>query len=64
MLTLVATLLLPPTLIAGIYGMNFRYMPWLNSRPAFLLTLAAMGGVATIGWLAIRRSGTRKPRTP
>lgn len=64
MLTVVATLLLPPTLIAGIYGMNFRYMPWLNSRPAFLLTLGLMGGVAAIGWLAIRRSGTGKPRTP
>jgi magnesium transporter len=31
-LTIIATLFIPPTLIAGIYGMNFRYMPELDWR--------------------------------
>jgi magnesium transporter len=43
--SVVAVVLMPPTLIAGIYGMNFRHMPeleWLGGYPwAIVLMLAS-----------------------
>ena len=36
LLTVVATIFMPLTLIAGWYGMNFRYMPELNWKWAYL----------------------------
>jgi magnesium transporter len=44
-LTLVATIVLPLTLIAGIYGMNFRVMPKLkltHGYPAVLLGMTVL----------------------
>lgn len=43
MLTIIATIFMPLTFIAGVYGMNFRYMPELTWRwgyPAILLLMA------------------------
>src|SRR3954453_10109440 len=37
-----AIILLPPTLIAGIFGMNFHYMPELDWRYGYPLSLLAM----------------------
>jgi magnesium transporter len=37
-----AVVFLPPTLIAGIFGMNFHYMPELNWRYGYPLSLALM----------------------
>lgn len=45
MLTIIATIFMPLTFIAGVYGMNFRYMPELTWRwgyPAILLAMAAV----------------------
>ncbi|ADN02277.1 magnesium/cobalt transporter CorA [Spirochaeta thermophila] len=45
-LTIIATLFMPLTFIAGIYGMNFRYMPELEWRwgyPAVLALMLALG---------------------
>ena len=42
LLTIIATLFMPPTFIVGIYGMNFKYMPELEQKwgyPAVLLTM-------------------------
>jgi magnesium transporter len=44
-LTLVSALLLPITMIAGIYGMNFEYMPELSWRPGYFVVL---GGFVSI----------------
>lgn len=52
-LAAVATILLIPTLIAGIYGMNFRTMPGLGAKLGFW---EALGGTILLGagvWLAI-----------
>ena len=46
-LTLVATLMLPMTFIAGVYGMNFDRMPELHWRYGYALALGLMAGVAT-----------------
>jgi len=45
-LTVIATIFIPLTFIAGVYGMNFKYMPELDSRwgyPAVLLFMAILG---------------------
>lgn len=45
-LTLVSTIVIPMTLVTGIYGMNFEYMPelhWKYGYPVFLSATAAMG---------------------
>jgi len=41
-LAVLSAILLPLTLIAGIYGMNFDNMPELHSRNGYWVTLAAM----------------------
>jgi magnesium transporter len=37
-LSIVATIFLPPTPIASVFGINFQHMPWLRRR------LGALGG--------------------
>ena len=37
-----AVVFLPPTLIAGIFGMNFHYMPELDWRYGYPLSLVLM----------------------
>jgi len=46
-LTVVATIFIPLTFIVGLYGMNFRYMPELNSEwgyPGVLLLMLLVAG--------------------
>jgi magnesium transporter len=45
-LTLISTIMLPLTLIAGIYGMNFEHMPELRWPNGYVFALAMMGTVA------------------
>jgi len=45
-LTIIATIFMPLTFIAGIYGMNFKYMPeleWRLGYPVILLTMVSIG---------------------
>jgi magnesium transporter len=46
-----------PTMVAGIYGMNFKYMPELTYRPAYFIVLGGMGVVVAGLYRAFRRSG-------
>lgn len=41
-LTIIATIFIPLTLISGIYGMNFRYMPELEWQFSYPLVLTSM----------------------
>lgn len=45
-LTIIATIFMPLTFIAGIYGMNFRYMPELEMRWGYFVILGIMLAVA------------------
>lgn len=45
-LTILSSIMLPLTLIAGIYGMNFDNMPELRSQNGYFLTLIAMVVIA------------------
>ena len=53
----IATLFLPPTLIASIYGMNFDFIPFLHNPYGFWISLALM--VAVTGglllWLRLKK---------
>jgi magnesium transporter len=52
-----AVVLLPPTLIAGIFGMNFHYIPELSWRYGFPLALALMVGSAIGPYLYFKHRG-------
>lgn len=52
-----AALLLLPTLIAGIYGMNYDHMPELHWQLGYLWALCLMAGSATVLWVLFKRSG-------
>ncbi len=56
-LTVLTALLAPPTLLAGLYGMNFDWMPELHvawGYPAALLLMV----MSSLGmWVWIRRKG-------
>ena len=47
-LTVVTMLFMPATLITGIFGMNFDYMPWLKHKDGFYWALGLMFSIATI----------------
>ena len=53
----IATLFLPPTLIASIYGMNFDFIPFLHNPYGFWISLALMvvvtGGLLL--WLRLKK---------
>jgi magnesium transporter len=46
-----------PTLLAGIYGMNFDTFPELHWRYGYPLVLVVMFGVAGLLYRGFRRSG-------
>jgi magnesium transporter len=46
-----------PTMVAGIYGMNFDYMPELGYRPAYFIVLGFMAVVEIGLYRAFRKSG-------
>ncbi|MCL4140285.1 UNVERIFIED_CONTAM: hypothetical protein GTU68_007047 [Idotea baltica] len=63
-LTIVATVFIPLTFLAGIYGMNFEHMPelkWQWAYPTFWLVIVAMGTAMLWffwrnGWIKFGRS--------
>jgi len=46
-----------PTMVAGIYGMNFEYMPELTYRPAYFIVLGFLTVVEIALFRAFRASG-------
>src|SRR6185503_18926055 len=54
-LTAWAAIILIPTLIAGIYGMNFRHMPELEWTFGYPLALAVMAGSAGVLYWIFRK---------
>jgi magnesium transporter len=47
-LTVVAMLFMPATLIAGIFGMNFKIMPLLQDPAGFWFAMGLMVGIAIL----------------
>ncbi len=57
MLSVVAAMFVPPTLIASIYGMNFTAMPGLQAPWAWVLAMLAMAGSSLGTYLLLRWKG-------
>jgi len=55
--SVMAVILLPPTLVASIYGMNFKYMPELDWLLGYPWALILMFIAALIPFLYFRRKG-------
>ncbi|GAB2720695.1 magnesium/cobalt transporter CorA [Paenibacillus thermoaerophilus] len=56
-LTVITTIFMPLTLLAGIYGMNFAYMPELQWRPAYFVVLGCMLSLGLGMYAWFRRKG-------
>jgi magnesium transporter len=54
-LTIIATIFIPLTFIAGIYGMNFQFMPELKWQWGYPSTLILMAILAIIMLIAFKR---------
>lgn len=54
-LTIFSVFFMPLTFIAGIYGMNFKFMPELEQRWGYPLSLLAMGIVTVVIFFWFRR---------
>ena len=54
-LTIIATIFMPLTFIAGIYGMNFKYMPELEWRWGYPLILLTMLAIAVFMLASFKR---------
>ena len=55
--SVVGVAMLPPTLIASIYGMNFRFMPELDWAAGYPLALALMVASVAAPFIYFRRKG-------
>jgi len=53
--SVVSVLIMPPTLVASIYGMNFRFMPELNWPFGYPLALAVMVAAAALPFWFFKR---------
>ena len=56
-LTVVTTIMLPLTLIAGIYGMNFQFLPELHWKYGYMFALGLMVAIAVGMIFYFRRKG-------
>jgi magnesium transporter len=56
-LTIVSTIFLPLSFVAGVYGMNFEFMPELHWRYGYLIVWAIFLGLASVMLWLFRRRG-------
>lgn len=56
-LTIIATIMMPLTLITSIYGMNFPHMPLLDAPAGFWVVMGMMGVLTLAMLAAFRRAG-------
>ncbi|ARU63418.1 magnesium and cobalt transport protein CorA [Tumebacillus avium] len=56
-LTAITTIFMPLTLLTGIYGMNFDYMPGLHEPRAFFIMIASMMGIGVGLFMYFRSKG-------
>ncbi|MDT8452789.1 MAG: magnesium transporter CorA family protein [Gammaproteobacteria bacterium] len=54
-LTIITAIFVPQTLLVGIYGMNFEYMPELKSEHGYFILLSAMLGIALLMLYVFKR---------
>ena len=52
-----AAMIAVPTMIAGIYGMNFKHMPELNWDYGYQVSIVVMVGACAALYVGFKRSG-------
>jgi Mg2+ and Co2+ transporter CorA len=63
-LTVITALFMPLTLITGIFGMNFEFLPLLKDRSGFWITMGAMALIVVGMLLYFRRKRFLEDQTP
>jgi magnesium transporter len=53
--TMVSVIIMPPTLIASLYGMNFKFLPELNWKIGYPMALLLMFGSSFGTWVFFKR---------
>ena len=56
-LTVITSIFIPLTFIAGVYGMNFQNMPELSSKYGYFVVLLIMAIIAIEMFLWFKRKG-------
>lgn len=56
-LTVITTIFIPLTFIAGIYGMNFKYMPELEWKYGYFIVLIVMAIIGFLMYLWFKKKG-------
>lgn len=56
-LTLMASIFIPLTFIAGVYGMNFEYIPELSNRSGYFIVWSIMIAIAAFMAILFKRRG-------
>lgn len=59
-LTIITTVILPPTLVTGVFGMNTKGLPLTDDPNGFLIAVGLMVGSIAVLWLVMRRIGVLK----
>ncbi|MCZ6847120.1 MAG: zinc transporter ZntB [Alphaproteobacteria bacterium] len=54
-LTVVAAILLPPSLVAGLFGINVGGMPGIDNNAAFWIVVAAVAVLAVVEYICLRK---------
>jgi zinc transporter len=57
LLTVLSTLLLPPTLIVGAFGMNVEGVPFAHDPQGFAWACGLCAVIVALGYIALKRSG-------
>jgi magnesium transporter len=57
LLTVITSIFIPLTFIAGIYGMNFKYMPELEWKYGYFLVMGLMAGIALFMFYLFKKKG-------
>jgi len=56
-LTIIATIFIPLSFVAGVYGMHFDYMPELHWKGGYLMSMLVMAAVAGGMLVYFRKKG-------
>ena len=57
LLTILSTLLLPPTLVVGAFGMNVEGIPFAYDRQGFAWVCELCVVIVALGYMALKRTG-------
>ena len=62
LLSILTSLLLPPTLVAGVFGMNTKWLPFQDENNGFLWAMILVFGSSVAAYVALRLIGILAPR--